>query len=483
MKQFITLFLAGCMLVTMTTCKKKADTQEPEPLTIICEELAPFNYSENGQLKGITVEVVQAITGQLSPDNQKISITTNWDSALNLVMTTKNMALFTTSLTEGRKSKLQWVGPVTISLTEFVGLRSSQLQVSSIDDAKKLQSVGVITGYAPAEILVSAGFTNLVFYSTLGEAIAALYQGGVETVFEIAQPVRASAKAGGFDVSQLDDLFVHAIDQGYIAFSPSTSATIVAAWQDKLDAMKKGGLLQSIYEKYLPGEKAPGLVTIYTEENPPQNYLDDAGQLNGSAVEIIREVMRVMGREEPILLTSWNAAYGQALLAPNAMVFSTVRSEAREPLFQWVGPICKRSSCLFIRSDGTVTCSTIGEARQLASIAVPDGWSVHDELVALGFTNLVTCSTPQEALTRLMQKTADAAALNDLSINYLLAELGYLPGDVNKALTISSSQSYFAFSKDTRAAYLQEWTQAYQAIVDNGKFGEIWHKWYPNIDW
>ncbi len=484
MKRISFCLFALVVLFTVLSCKKKNDDQDQQTnLRIICEELRPFNYVENGKLKGITVEIAGGIISLLGLKDQTIEVTSNWDSAMNLVLTRDNVALFTTSLTEARKGKLQWVGPVSVSLTGFVGLKTSPFNVNSLDDAKKLPSVGVVTGYATCELLEKENFTNLVYFNTINEAVAAVYQGSISSFFEISQPIKATALADGFDINQLKNLYILATIQGYIAFSPGTSPTIVQSWQDKLDQLKTQGSVQEIYNKYLPGEKAPGLITIYTEENPPQNYLDGTGALAGSAVEIAGAMMNLTGRQELITYCSWNAAYDQVLLAPNSMVFSTVLTTPREPLFQWVGPICKRGSCFYVRSNSSTEINSIEEAKQLAKIAVPTGWAAYNEMISLGFTNLVTFTTPQEVFTKLMQNEVDVVVLNDISIDYLANELGYKAGDVRNELLLSNSMSYFAFNQETKPACMQEWQQAYTAIMNNGTFAGIWHKWYPNIDW
>ena len=82
-----------------------------------------------------------------------------------------------------------------------------------------------------------------------------------------------------------------------------------------------------------------------------------------------------------------------------------------------------------------------------------------------------------------MDGSIDAAVLNDISIRYFAEETGYAFGDVINALFLSRGDSYMAFSLDTREEHFQQWQQAYNTIVNNGRLAEIWHTWYPDIDW
>lgn len=481
MKKVTFCILAFYTLAFLYSCKKE-ESKEVKPV-IICEEFRPFNYLENNELKGITVEIADSIMGLLGINDRTIEFTTNWDSAFELVKTTDNVALFTTNMTAERKNVLQWVGPVTLSATGFTGLKSSNLEVTSIDDAKNLLSVGVVTGYSTTETLENLGFANLVYFNTMSTAISALYAGSISTLFDITQSVRAIADAGGLDINLLDEVYNYSTLQGYIAFSPGTSSQIVESWQNKLDQLKKQGYVQAVYDKYLPGTKAPGLVNIYTENNPPQSYRDNKGILTGSSVEIVQAMTAVIGSENLITITNWTDAYDQALLNPNSMIFSTARTTQREPYFQWVGPVCKKNACFFVKADSPVQLNNFDDAKTLGTIGVTEGWASEDELIELGFTNIHTWATPQEVFEKLIDGTADAVVLNDIAISYLADQTGHNPDEVRNELLFSPDETYLAFCKDTESSYIQEWQQAYTTIMNNGTFAGIWDKWYPGINW
>jgi len=257
----------------------------------------------------------------------------------------------------------------------------------------------------------------------------------------------------------------------------------VEAWQDKLDQLKLQGYVQDVYDQYLPGQKAPGLVTIYTEENPPQNFKDVEGNLTGSSVEVAQAIMEEIGREELITLTTWTDAYDQVLLNPNSMIFSTIKNADREPLFEWVGPVCKKNYCFVVKSESQIELNVIDDAKLLDVVGVPEGWAAEDQLIAQGFTNLQTWSTPENVFNALMDGTADAVVLNDIAIDYLATECGFSPEDVRNELIFSPGETYLAICKNTKAEYVQEWQQAYTTIMNNGTFAGIWNTWYPDITW
>jgi len=481
MKKTIGLILVACGLLSIISCNKEDITGKK--LRIICENLPPYNYIENTVVKGLTVDIVKGIMNLMELKKMNIEITSDWQSALNLLETSDNVALFTTSLTVARKDKFQWVGPVTIFRDGFVALKSSDFTIKVITDARKLAAIGVVRGYAATEMLESNGFDNLVYFNTLNDASTALYEGTVPTVFNDINSIRMVVTTDGYDATQLTEKFVNNTSQGNIAFSQGVSPILVKAWQAKLDQLKREGFVQDVYEDYLPGVKAPGLLTVYSYENPTLNYRAADGTITGSSYDMVQALMEVMDKDEPINFTTFTDALDQVQLAPNSMNFSTLRTPEREHLFEWIGPVCKKNYCFYTPATSTVVIGTIEDAKQLSSIGVTAGWAAVQELINLGFTNLQTWPTPEQVFLELMNGALDAAVLNDISIRYMAEAAGYQFTDVRNALFLSSGESYLAFSLDCKQEYFEEWQQAYATILNNGTLEEIWNNWYPGIDW
>jgi ABC-type amino acid transport substrate-binding protein len=479
MKRTTAIVLAALTL-GLFSCKKEDSTGKD--LTILCEVMKPYNYEEGGQLKGITIEVVEGILDQLDLTNT-IEISSDWDAIFSRLKTEDNIVAFTTGLTTERKEMFKWVGPVTLWHTGFVALKSSNLQLATIDEAKSFDAIGIVKSYFTGEILRGLGFTNLVEFDNLETLVAGLYQGNVQAVFDNLSLLQIIAQDQDRNISSLDNLLTYATTQGYLAFSRNVSDKIIANWQEQLDGMKDDGTLQELYDTYLPGTPAPGRVTIFTETNPPQSFIGYTGNLEGSSVDMVNAMMDEMGISYPVTMTNWTNAYSQIQLVPNAMTFSTLRSEAREDMFQWVGPVCKKRYCFFVRADTDYSIKTLDDARHLRSVATVTGWSSQEQLVTLGFSNLVTFDTPQLVLQRLLDGDVPCVVLNDIAIRLLLQELNHAAKDVRKEMILSEGQTFLAFSLDTDESYIEQWTAAYNKIVSSGKLKQIWEEWYPDIDW
>ncbi|MFH0759929.1 MAG: transporter substrate-binding domain-containing protein [Bacteroidota bacterium] len=479
MKRIIA-FLLTILTIGLFSCEKDNTGKD---LTILSQIMKPLNYIENGQLKGISVETVQGIQNLLGLENT-IEAIDNWDSIYNRLKTEENIAVITTALTAERKGLFKWVGPVSLLHTGFITLQSSNLVITQIADARNLAGVGIIKSSVTEETLLDLGFTNLVEFLNEEALVSGLYSGSVEVVFDMYSLIQIAAQDKGLDESQLNFQLVQNSTHTYIAFSDDVSDKVISKWQRALNEMKDNGSLQTIYDTYLPGSKAPGRISIFTERNPPQNFVGSSdGILKGSSVEMVQAMMEEMEVDYPITCTSWDIAFSQIQFVPNAMTFSTARTAARESQYKWVGPVCKKSYVFYVRADSDIHITTTDDAKTLNSVGTVTGWATAETLASNGFTNVVTWDQSWDVLEKLCHGEVDCIVLNDIGITWLLTKIGHTPEEIRQEATLSSAETYLAFSIDTDKKYIDECQAAYDAIVANGKLLEIWNDWFPYKEW
>jgi polar amino acid transport system substrate-binding protein len=479
MKHAIVIILA-VLCLGWASCKKEDTTGKD--LTLLCEVMEPYNYEVNGELKGITADLVARILLDLELDNP-ITISSDWASIFNRLNTEENIMLFTTGLTADRKGLFQWVGPVAVMNTAFVSLKNSGLSFSTPEDAMKQSAIGVVTSYPTGGILAGLGFTNLVYFDSLDEMVRKLFDGTVPVIFDNPDIVQAAARKQSLDASKLNNLLTYSSTPVYLAFSAGVPAKVVETWQGKLDALKDGGFLQTLFDIYLPGTRAPGRILMFADENPPFNYLGADGTLTGSTVDMVEAMMEGTNLGGPFEYTTWTTAFNQLQLVPNSMAFSTQRTPAMEDLFQWVGPVGKSRNCFFVLSGTEYHVGNINDAYHMRSIGAVTGSTAEQEMLALGFLNVVTWATPQQVFLKLVNGDIPCIALNELTIKELAFELGHPPKDYRKESVLSEVKTYLAFSNDTDIKYIRAWENAYDLLVSSGKLTAIWKGWHPDVDW
>lgn len=89
-------------------------------------------------------------------------------------------------------------------------------------------------------------------------------------------------------------------------------------------------------------------INLLTEDTYPFQYLENK-KLTGMAVEVVTEVFKRAGVAHKDELLSWKDAYDRAQVYPNTCVYSTARTENREKVFTWIGPIVENKWAAFAK--------------------------------------------------------------------------------------------------------------------------------------
>ena len=182
-------------------------------------------------------------------------------------------------------------------------------------------------------------------------------------------------------------------------------------------------LFLSVLLIFSPHSRAFGddLVTVYTENLPPYNYLSKAGKVVGISTRQVRMIMDRTGLNYTIKVQPWARAKRNAEMEPNALLFSVVKSPERTPLFDWIVPLVAESSYLYGRIDDTrtVTLQAI-RAGEFTAVCASDG-SACKFLINFGFPEsslLQITSTGQtlETFKIMMSGRADFAAYTVLAV-------------------------------------------------------------------
>lgn len=108
----------------------------------------------------------------------------------------------------------------------------------------------------------------------------------------------------------------------------------------------------------------PLQLRLLTEDFPPFSMLREDGQVDGLSSDIVREMMRRAGIAYRIELLPWVRAYNRAVLEPNTCVYSTTRTEQREPQLKWIGPVVENQWVLYGRDDGPKELRSLEAARR-----------------------------------------------------------------------------------------------------------------------
>ena len=90
----------------------------------------------------------------------------------------------------------------------------------------------------------------------------------------------------------------------------------------------------------------PFRFNLYTENYPPWNYQTAQG-ITGINVELLRLALERNRYQGRFAVVPWGRAQRFTQTEPDSCFFSAVRSEERENIYQWVGPLSQESVQLF----------------------------------------------------------------------------------------------------------------------------------------
>jgi ABC-type amino acid transport substrate-binding protein len=220
---------------------------------------------------------------------------------------------------------------------------------------------------------------------------------------------------------------------------------------------------------------------MLTEEYPPVTFMKD-GKVSGFVTDVVREIITRLGIPDKIMLASWDEAYKTALSNPNVVLFSTERTEKREKLFQWVGPVGKNSAIFYAKKGSSIRISGLEEAKKIAAIATTTDWFTEQYLKSKGFTNLVSSPLPVTNVKQLMNGEVQMSVFTDITIPEIVKKAGYSMDALEPVFTVSSTYFYIAVSLGTPPDTVKKWQSALDSLKADGTFEKIYRSYIPNAD-
>jgi ABC-type amino acid transport substrate-binding protein len=228
---------------------KSADV--PDKLQIYTEDYPPLTFMNKfGEITGFGSDIVYEIMGR-NQQFYNIKLST-WRNGYELALINPDFCLFTMDRTGIREQLFQWVGPIGTNDTYFFTKAGSGITINSIEDAKNLAAVGTVSSWFSDQHLRGLGFNNLVSENNPAIMTQKLLAGEIDAFVCSALTFPDILREQGYTYDDVVPAFVLMSSDFYIAFSTSTSTSIVDQWQATLDAMQDDGTYEAIHNKWFP---------------------------------------------------------------------------------------------------------------------------------------------------------------------------------------------------------------------------------------
>ncbi|MCX7023088.1 MAG: transporter substrate-binding domain-containing protein [Spirochaetes bacterium] len=247
MKSTCTVLAALFLLTGSATAQK---------LTILTEISGSSQFLDaDGTMKGSNYEIVRAMQKRLG-DRNPIEVMP-WARAYNMLETGSGTMLFSTTRTPEREPLFKWVGPIQVADWSFFAQKGSGIRINSLEDARKVKSIGTYKDDVREAFLIKNGFTNLDSATDNIQNVRKLLAGRIDLFISTNLGIGGTLLSAGARPDDVESVFVIQTAKLYLAFSKDIPDELVARWQTALDAMKKDGSFMKIYGRYYPGIPLP----------------------------------------------------------------------------------------------------------------------------------------------------------------------------------------------------------------------------------
>jgi polar amino acid transport system substrate-binding protein len=219
-------------------------------LTLVTEENPPFNYTEQGQVVGISTEVVAELGKRAAIPLQIQSMP--WEKAYLAAQRDKETCIYSTVRLDNRERLFSWIGPIATNQWVLVGRSDFAGSVKKVEDARKYR-VGVVAKDAKIEFLMEKGVTDLREVSEDSRIPPRLMLSRDDPnrldlwATSAYGARRTAARANVKDIKLILNLRRVPL---YLACGRNASPQAVRALNQAFEQMSKDGTLKRITEKY-----------------------------------------------------------------------------------------------------------------------------------------------------------------------------------------------------------------------------------------
>lgn len=212
-------------------------------IRFVTETYPPFNYLENGVIKGSSIDQVKLIAGG-ADISYSVEIMP-WARALATAEHEPDVCVFTAVHNAERDQKFKWIEPLLKSRTILVRRAGSQVAPRTLEEAKAFV-IGTQRGDFTHDLLRNNNFPKIDLATDLVLSLKKLMSGRIDLV-PISEKYYDKLKRDG---AQIESVLTLAEDTYSIACNPGVPDVRIARMQMVLDKLIADGTQRRIDAAY-----------------------------------------------------------------------------------------------------------------------------------------------------------------------------------------------------------------------------------------
>ncbi len=240
----------GILLIGLTIL---AGTAAADPLMVVTEQWPPYNYAEDGEVRGVVTEIVRA-TLETAGIAHEIRVFP-WARAYKMAENRENVLIYSIFKLPSREQDFQWI-PVSGLSTKMYLFRPRErpdIRVETLDDARRYR-IGVTRETSTHHFLLSHGFVEGLNLFPVTHEIQNAFKAAPERhTLDLTTGDRLSLahwlEVGGFPADYWTPVLLLFEETIYMAFGLKTDPATVDRVRAALAAIRAEGVVDGIIRK------------------------------------------------------------------------------------------------------------------------------------------------------------------------------------------------------------------------------------------
>ena len=245
------------IIITVTTLAISTSlyASDIDKVKIFTENYPPYNMEVNGKLKGISVDILDAMMKEMGSSKTINDIKLKpWASGYKITLKKKNTMLFSTTRTDQREKLFKWVGPIVDTKIGIIAPKSKNIKINNAQELNNYK-IGAVLKDIGEQLLQTAGVKKKNIDAIGGKNPVVLNfkkmgKGRIDMFAYETNVAMYGAKSFQIDSSDYEVVYTLKEAQLYYAFNKKTDDKIVKAYQKALDKIKENGIYKKIIAKY-----------------------------------------------------------------------------------------------------------------------------------------------------------------------------------------------------------------------------------------
>jgi len=258
-------FIVAFIALLHTTQAQAIDTSTSAmDLTYITEQYPPYSYQKDGELRGVSVDLLEKVWERMGINlNRSVIQLLPWAEGYEKTLKENNTVLFSTARLPQRVQLFKWAGPIASGRYVLLAKRDKNISITAPDDLKKYK-IGAIESDLAVQLLLDRGVKkeDLVLEMTSKPIIDMLENGSIDAwAFNDLTGIWQIQESGQ-NASNYEAAYVFEVVDAYFAFNKEAPESLVQPFQQAIDYIKsnkdEAGVTdyEKILYKYIPPEFA-----------------------------------------------------------------------------------------------------------------------------------------------------------------------------------------------------------------------------------